>query len=115
MNAIDVLALALIVAGGFFLLVGSLGIVRLPDFYTRIHAAAKGDTLGAMLVMFGLAVHEGMTLTAVKLLIVVAFVVLTNPVGAHALVKAAHIKGLRPWFPDDSPPDGARVDTNEAD
>lgn len=104
MNPGDAIALTLMVGGGFFLLVGSVGIVRLPDFYTRIHAAAKSDTLGLMLMMIGLAVHEGLTITSAKLLIVIAFVVITNPVGAHALARAAYVAGLRPWFPGSAPP-----------
>lgn len=106
MSALDVIAFALMVGGGFFLLVSSIGIVRLPDFYTRIHAAAKSDTLGLTLMILGLAVHEGATLTTAKLLIVIGFVMITNPVGAHALARAAHVAGLRPWFPGEaSPPD----------
>lgn len=98
MNVFDVLALILVTAGAFFLLVGSIGVVRLPDFYTRTHAVGKSDTLGLVLVILGIAVHEGPSLTFAKLVAVVVFVALTNPVGTHALVRSAYFSGLRPWF-----------------
>ncbi|MDJ0769783.1 MAG: monovalent cation/H(+) antiporter subunit G [Ilumatobacter sp.] len=94
----DVFALILAIAGAFFLLVGSIGVVRLPDFYTRTHAVGKSDTLGLVLAILGIAVHGGLSLTDVKLIAVVVFVALTNPVGTHALVRSAHFSGLRPWF-----------------
>lgn len=97
----DILSLLIISAGAFFLLVGSIGIVRLPDFFSRTHATGKSDTLGIMLVLGGLAVFEGLTLNAVKLLIAIVFVGLANPVGSHALAKAALRFGLKPWFRKD--------------
>jgi multicomponent Na+:H+ antiporter subunit G len=98
MNVFDVLALILVIAGAFFLLVGSIGVVRLPDFYTRTHAVGKSDTLGLVLAVFGIAVYDGPSLTDLKLVAVVVFVALTNPVGTHALVRSAYVSGLRPWF-----------------
>lgn len=92
-------SLMLLGSGIFFLLVGSIGLIRLPDFYTRIHAAAKSDTLGLGLAVIGLAIHQGFTITTGKLLVVAAFVAVTNPVGVHALARAAHITGLEPWHP----------------
>lgn len=98
MIAFDVLALTLVAAGAFFLLVGSVGVVRLPDFYARAHAAGKSDTLGLVLAILGIAVHEGLALTDWKLVAVVVFVALTNPVGIHALARSAYRSGLAPWF-----------------
>lgn len=98
MDPFRIISLVVVAAGAFFLLVGSIGIIRLPDFYTRTHATSKSDTLGLMLVLAGLAIHEGFDLNSVKLLLVLAFVVLTNPVGAHALARAALKFGLRPTF-----------------
>lgn len=100
----DVVSLLFISAGAFFLLVGSIGIVRLPDFFSRTHATGKSDTLGIMLVLGGLAVFEGLTLNSAKLLIGIVFVGLANPVGSHALAKAALRYGLKPWFRDDNGP-----------
>lgn len=88
--------------GVFFLLVGSLGLIRLPDFYSRVHAVGKSDTLGIMLVVLGLVVHEGLSLNSLKLVMIIVFVGLTSPTAAHALSKAAFQFGLRPWFRSDS-------------
>ena len=77
-NAYEVVSLVLLIAGAFFLLVGSIGIVRLPDFFTRT--------------------HDGLTLNSAKLLVAAVFVALTGPVGAHALARAAYRSGLRPWY-----------------
>jgi multicomponent Na+:H+ antiporter subunit G len=96
-------SLALLSAGTFFLLIGSIGVVRLPDFFARTHATGKSDTLGLILALSGLALHEGFTLNSAKLLAAVVFVALTNPVGTHALARAAYRSGLRPWL-FDSPP-----------
>ena len=84
--------------GVFFALLGSIGINRLPDFYTRAHAAAKPDTLGLMLVVVGLALREGMTITSAKLVLIAVFVVVANPAASHALGRAAVRSGLAPWM-----------------
>jgi len=93
-----VLGMAAIALGAFFLLVGSVGLVRLPDFYSRNHATGKSDTLGIMLVIFGMILIEGLTLNSAKLAFVLVFVFLTNPTGTHALANAALRSGLKPWF-----------------
>jgi multicomponent Na+:H+ antiporter subunit G len=98
MDPLRIISMLVVAAGAFFLLVGSVGIIRLPDFYARTHATSKSDTLGLMLVLAGLAIYEGFDLNSVKLLLVLVFVVLTNPVGAHALARAALEFGLRPTF-----------------
>ena len=110
MNVLDVVALILVIAGAFFLLAGSIGVVRLPDFYTRTHAVGKTDTLGLVLAVIGIAVHEGPSLTGVKLVAVVVFVALTNPVGTHALVRSAYVSGLRPWFKGQPMPEDPTAD-----
>lgn len=93
----EVLSVALMVSGAAFMLLGSVGLLRLPDFFTRTHAVSKVDTLGIMLLLGGLAVHEGATLSALKLVLVIAFVAAVGPVAAHALARAATTSGLRPW------------------
>jgi multicomponent Na+:H+ antiporter subunit G len=98
MSLVHILALVVLAAGSFFLLVGSIGLIRFPDFYTRCHATGKSDTLGVMLVIFGLVLIEGLTLNSAKLLIILAFVGLTNPTATHALARAAFRFGLKPWF-----------------
>ena len=88
MDFFDVIAVLVISGGVFFLLVGSIGLIRLPDFFSRSHATGKADTLGIMLVLFGLILHEGISLNSGKLLIILAFVALTNPTATHALARA---------------------------
>jgi len=97
-----ILAIAAISAGVFFMFVGSLGIVRLPDFFSRTHAIGKSDTLGIMLVLGGLALYLGVNVNSAKLLIAVVFVALANSTGSHALARAALLSGLKPWFRKES-------------
>lgn len=113
MTVFQVLSLSLLTAGTFFLLVGSLGILRLPDFFSRTHATGKSDTLGLMLALAGLAIHEGFSINSGKLLAAVVFVALTNPVGTHALVRAAYRSGLRPWLVGE-PPSEQRPEEHDA-
>lgn len=94
----DLLSAALVVAGLFFFFLGAVGILRFPDFFTRLHPAGKVDTLGASLVITGLLVHEGFTLLAAKVALVEVFVLLSSPTAAHALGRAALKAGLRPWI-----------------
>jgi multicomponent Na+:H+ antiporter subunit G len=87
----------LVVIGVFFLFVGAIGLVRLPDFFSRLHATGKSDTFGMVLCLMGLAIHGGLTLTGLKILAVGAFIVVGNPTATHAISRAAHRAGLRPW------------------
>ncbi len=83
-----------LVAGSVFCVIGGIGIVRMPDFYTRSHAASITDTLGATLILLGLGLHSGLNLISVKLLFVFFLLYVTSPTATHALVKAAYSKGL---------------------
>ncbi len=98
MNWLHILSIVFLSAGAFFMFVGSLGLIRLPDFYSRAHAQGKVDTLAVMLILFGLMIYEGLTLNSGKILMVLIFVALTNPVATNALVGAAFKGGLRPWL-----------------
>lgn len=90
----------LILLGAFFLFSAGLGLVRMPDTFTRIQAGTKASTLGTMLVLAGVAVyHPGWTL---KLIILVYFVLMTNPISSHALARAAHAIGI-PMTPETGP------------
>jgi multicomponent Na+:H+ antiporter subunit G len=83
----------LILLGAIFLFSAGLGMLRMPDVYTRIQAGTKASTLGNMLVLAGIAFyHPGWTL---KLVIVIYFVLMTNPISSHALARAAHAIGIR--------------------
>lgn len=87
---------ALILLGCFFLLVGGLGMLRLPDFFARIHAGGMIDTLGAGFFLAGLMFHGGWTLASVKLGLILLLLLLATPTAAHALAGAAHVMGIQP-------------------
>ncbi len=96
-QVLSVLTWVLLLSGAFFLLTGALGMVRLPDVFTRMHAAGMADTMGAGLILAGLSVHSGVNLVTVRLLLVLAFVWFTSPIATHALAKAALSGGARPY------------------
>ena len=86
---IDLLSWVSLVAGSIFLIIGTIGLIRLPDFFTRLHAASVVDTLGCILIMMGLMLQSGLSLVTVKLILIMIFILLTSPTAAHALAKAA--------------------------
>jgi len=90
------LACVSVLAGLFFVLAGTLGVLRLPDFYTRLHAAGMTDTLGAELILIGLIIQSGFTQMSLKLLLVAFFLLMTSPTATHAIAFAAHKAGLEP-------------------
>lgn len=87
----------LLFAGLFFHAVAALGVIRMPDFYTRLHAMSKAETLGLLLTVSALIVSEGFTLTSVKVLFVAVFLFMANPTSTHAIGRAAMRTGLKPW------------------
>lgn len=90
MNGLIVwLAWLTLMGGVWFALIGAIGLLRLPDFYTRLHAAAIIDTLGSALILLGLMWQAGWTLASVKLLLILLFLWFTSVVAAHALARAA--------------------------
>ncbi len=90
------LSAVLLLAGLFFVLSGAIGVIRLPDFYTRLHAAGMTDTLGAELIISGLVVQAGFSQTSLKLLLIAFILFLTSPAATHAVVNAAYHAGLEP-------------------
>jgi multicomponent Na+:H+ antiporter subunit G len=92
----DVLSWLLLGSGGFFLITGSIGVLRLPDFYSRLHAVGVCDTLGTGLILLGLMVQGGLSLATVKLMLILYFVIFTGPTSIHAMAEAALRGGLRP-------------------
>jgi len=88
-------------AGLFFSAVASMGVLRLPDFYTRLHALSKAETLGTLLTLAAVAVWQGLDLTSAKVLLVAVFLFLTNPTAAHAMARAAFRGGVEPLTSDD--------------
>ena len=95
-NLIDGLSWFCLLAGGFFCIVGALGLLRMPDFYTRMHAASVIDTLGAGLILAGLMMQAGLTLVTVKLLMVGVLLFFASPTATHAIARAAMVRGLKP-------------------
>jgi multicomponent Na+:H+ antiporter subunit G len=104
----ELLSWACLLAGSLFFLVAGAGILRMPDFYTRMHAASVGDTLGAGLILLGLLLQAGITLVAAKLVMIGLLIFMTSPTASHALAKAALARGLQPKLaepqdPEDTP------------
>lgn len=84
-------------SGIFFLFAGTVGFLRLPDFFTRMHAIGKSDTLGALLCMLGVACLCGWSLLALKFAFIALFIFLANPTATHAIARAGLRSGLQPW------------------
>ncbi|MFN0262839.1 monovalent cation/H(+) antiporter subunit G [Tepidamorphus sp. 3E244] len=95
-QVIDILSWILLVAGGIFLLISAVGINRMPDVYTRLHAASVGDTLGAGLLIAGMMLQAGISLVSVKLFMILGILFFASPVAGHALARAALAAGVRP-------------------
>ncbi len=98
---IDLLSWACILAGSFFTIVGAVGLLRMPELYTRMHAASVTDTLGAGLLITGMMLQAGLTLVAAKLLFILALLFFVSPVVTHALAQAALEAGLEPMLHED--------------
>lgn len=99
-----VLAVILILMGIFFLAAATIGLLRFPDFYTRAHAAGKGDTMGALLTFTGLALynlHQGFSveaiLVSIKIMFIAVFIFMASPTATHAITKAGLDSGVKPW------------------
>ncbi len=93
---LDIACWGLLLAGTGFCIVGGIGLIRMPDLYTRMHAASVTDTLGAGLILLGLMLQSGFTLVAAKLLILAILIFFTTPTATHALARAAFLRGVRP-------------------
>jgi multicomponent Na+:H+ antiporter subunit G len=93
---VDGVSWIFIAAGGFFCIVGAFGIIRMPDFYTRLHASGVIDPFGVSLVLIGLMFQAGFTLVMAKLVVIVLLLLFTSPVACHALGRAALHRGLQP-------------------
>lgn len=97
----DIASWILIVFGSVGLIIGGVGILRLPDVYTRMHAASITDTLGAGAVLGGLIIQAGFTLVAVKLLMILMFFFFTSPTSSFSLAHAALSSGVEPILDSD--------------
>jgi multicomponent Na+:H+ antiporter subunit G len=105
----SIIAALLIVVGLFFFAIGVLGILRFPDFYTRLHAAGKCDSLASVLVVLGVALFNlqefsgANLLVSIKIMFVAAFVFVASPTATHAITEAALVIGVEPWTKEKKP------------
>lgn len=97
---LDGFSVACLLIGSAFAVIGGVGIVRLPDFFTRIHGAGITDTLGAGFILLGLMLQAGLTLITVKLLLIWFFLFITSPTSTHALAMSALTHGIEPLLAD---------------
>jgi len=93
---LDIGSFVLLLGGVFFAVVGGLGVIRMPDFFTRLHAAGLTDTLGSILVISGLMLQGGWSLISVKLFLILLFLLITSPTASHALARAALVDPEQP-------------------
>ncbi|MGE0697555.1 MAG: monovalent cation/H(+) antiporter subunit G [Hyphomicrobiaceae bacterium] len=98
---VDIASWVCILAGGGFTIIGAAGLVRMPDLFTRMHAASITDTLGAGLLILGMMLQAGLTLITMKLLFILALLFFTGPVITHALAQAALHFGIEPQLAED--------------
>lgn len=94
---LDVLSWVLLSLGGISVLIGGIGALRMPDLYTRMHAASVTDSLGAILVLGGVMLQAGLTLATIKLVAILFFLLLTSPTSSNALASAALLAGTKPF------------------
>lgn len=97
---VDIASWILLAGGSFFLLVGGIGLLRMPNFFTRLHAAGITDTGGAGLMLAGLMLQSGWSLVTLKLLLALFFILFTSPTACHALARTALQAGLKPGHGD---------------
>jgi len=108
---IEIISSVLIVLGFLFFTATTIGILRLPDFYSRMHAAGKGDTLSSLLVMAGLALfnlHElsvGSLLVSLKIMFICVFIFMASPTATHHIIEAGYNAGVKPWSKEKKKPD----------
>lgn len=99
-----ILSVILIITGMFFFFTATAGLLRFPDFYSRLQATGKGDTLGSLLILSGLALYNlssgisvAAVLVSIKLILIAVFIFIANPTATHALTKAGQDAGVEPW------------------
>ncbi len=95
-TALDILSWILLCLGGAFVLIGGIGALRLPSFYTRLHAASLTETMATILIFAGMILQAGLSLATLKLLAIMVFLLLTAPTASYALANAALQSGMRP-------------------
>ena len=97
MNILNSLSVLFLFGGLFFFFTATVGLLRFPDFYTRLHATGKGDTLAVFLSLIGLALYEGFSLVSLKIIFIAVFMFIAQPTATHAISRAGMKCGLKPW------------------
>jgi multicomponent Na+:H+ antiporter subunit G len=97
MHIQELASIPFLLGGFFFFIAATVGLLRFPDFFCRLHATGKGDTLAVLLSLVGLSVYEGFSLTSLKLIFIAVFMFLAQPTSTHAISRAAMRCGLEPW------------------
>jgi multicomponent Na+:H+ antiporter subunit G len=98
---LDIASWVLFLGGSFFLLTGAIGLIRLPDMFSRMHGAGIIDTLGAVMLFVGMMLQAGLTIISIKIFLIVLFLMFTSPTTTHALARAALAAGQKPLRVDD--------------
>jgi multicomponent Na+:H+ antiporter subunit G len=99
--AIEIVSWVLLLLGSFFTIVGGIGLVRMPEIFTRMHAASVTDTLGVGFLMLGMCLQAGFSLVTLKLVFLLALFFFTGPVVTHALAQACLHEGVKPLLAED--------------
>ena len=97
MNFLTPLFILFMVGGLFFFTTATIGLLRFPDFYSRLHATGKGDTLTVFLCLIGIALYEGFSLVSLKIVFIAIFMFIAQPNATHAISRAGLRAGLKPW------------------
>ena len=111
-SVLDIVSWVLVTLGGFFVFVGGVGALRMPDLYTRMHAASVTDTIGPLLIFAGLFLQAGVSLASMKLGAILVFLLLTGPTASNALASAALLAGKIEGIAErmDKPTDGDKTE-----
>ena len=98
MKIMTLLAIIFMLGGFFFFTTATIGLIRFPDFFTRLHATGKGDTLAVLLYLLGFSFYEGFSLTSLKIIFIAVFMFFGQPTATHALSRAGLRCGVEPWM-----------------
>ena len=110
---LDLLSWLLLLLGGAFVFIGGVGVLRMPDLYTRMHASSLTDTMGSALIIIGIMIQAGASLASIKLAMILLFLLLTSPTATNALASAALLAGTRPSVAKPFDQDSGRGDSGE--
>ena len=100
-----IFSIIFVIGGVFFFFTATVGLLRFPDFFTRLHATGKGDTLAVLMCLIGIGLYTGFSLTGLKVLVIAVFMFLAQPTATHAISKAGLKSGLKPWMKGDKKDD----------